>query len=96
MALGFGKSALIPIPIDTWGGKGGNGWKILTFSGYFKTRGGEHVVYAFMLHGSDQDYTMPLTRSAFAWLRVGAGRGAGGGRRRQEAAVRPSSPGHLS
>ena len=73
MALGFGKSALIPIPMETWGGKGGNGWKILTFSGYFKTKGGEHVVYAFMLHGSDQDYTMPLTRFAFAWLRTAMG-----------------------
>ncbi|AWN24518.1 serine hydrolase [Deinococcus irradiatisoli] len=69
MALGFGKSALIPIPIAEWGGKGGNGWKILTFSGYFKTKGGEHVVYAFMLHGSNQTYTMPLTRYAFQWIR---------------------------
>ncbi len=70
MALGFGKSALMPIPIAEWGGKGGNGWKILTFSGYFKTKGGEHVVYAFMLHGSNQTYTMPLTRSAFQWIRA--------------------------
>ena len=70
MALGCCKSALLPIPVETlWGGKGGNGWKILTFSGYFKTKGGEHVVYAFMLHGSTQTYTMPLTRHAFSWIR---------------------------
>ena len=73
MALGFGKSALIPIPVAEWGGKGGNGWKILTFSGYFKTVGGEHVVYSFMLHGSNQTYTMPLTRHAFAWIRSALG-----------------------
>lgn len=73
MALGCCKSALTPIPLETWGGKGGNGWKILTFSGYFKTLGGEHVVYAFMLHGSGQTYTMPLTRSAFKWIRSALG-----------------------
>ena len=73
MALGFGKSALLPIPVAEWGGKGGNGWKILTFSGYFKTLGGEQVVYAFMLHGSHQTYTMPLTRHAFSWIRSALG-----------------------
>jgi beta-lactamase class A len=73
MALGFGKSALLPIPVAEFGGKGGNGWKILTYSGYFKTKGGEHVVYAFMLHGSSQTYTMKLTRHAFSWIRAAAG-----------------------
>lgn len=73
MALGFGQSALLPIPMAEWGGKGGNGWKILTFSGYFRTLGGEHVVYAFMLHGSTQTYTMPLTRYAFKWIRSALG-----------------------
>ena len=73
MTLGCCKGGLLPIPIDTWGGKGGNGWKILTYSGYFKTKGGEHVVYAFMLHGSGQTYTMKLTRPAFAWLRASLG-----------------------
>jgi len=73
MALGCCKSGLTPIPLETWGGKGGNGWKILTFSGYFKTVGGEQVVYAFMLHGSAQTYTMRLTRPAFAWIRSALG-----------------------
>ncbi|GAA4003420.1 serine hydrolase [Deinococcus rubellus] len=92
MALGFGKSALLPIPIAEWGGKGGNGWKILTFSGSFKTKGGEHVVYAFMLHGSAQTYTMPLTRHAFAWIRSALGEilvAGDGGKPVQASAVQP-------
>ncbi len=70
MALGYGRSALRGVPVAEWGGKGGNGWKILTYTGYLKTVGGEHVVYAFMLHGSPQDYTMPLSLDAFAWIRA--------------------------
>lgn len=69
MRMGYGYSALRGFPIAEWGGKGGNGWKILTYTGYLKTTGGEHVVYAFMLHGSHQDYTMPLTYPAFQWIR---------------------------
>ncbi|CAM3155728.1 hypothetical protein DESA109040_00105 [Deinococcus saxicola] len=58
MALGFGKSALNWKPqINLFGGKGGNGWGILTYSGYFQTTGGRRVVYAFMQHGADQTYT---------------------------------------
>ncbi len=54
-----------------FGGKGGNGWGILTYSGYFQTRDGRHLVYAFMQHGADQSYTMPNTRRAFAWINAG-------------------------
>ncbi|WP_370519821.1 serine hydrolase [Deinococcus sp. AJ005] len=72
MALGFGKSALTWKPqINFFGGKGGNGWGILTYSGYFQTRDGRRVVYAFMQHGADQTYTMPNTRRAFAWINAG-------------------------
>ncbi|TSA83049.1 serine hydrolase [Deinococcus detaillensis] len=94
MALGCCKSGLLPIPVDTWGGKGGNGWKILTFSGYFKTKGGEHVVYAFMLHGSEQTYTMPLTRSAFKWIRSALGEilVAGDGGKTLDAPAPPPNP----
>lgn len=91
MALGFGKSALSWGPqITAFGGKGGNGWGILTYSGYFQTRDGRQVVYAFMQHGADQTYTMPNTRRAFAWINAGVeavlgpppktGAGAGQGR----------------
>lgn len=70
MRRGYGEAALRGFPITEWGGKGGNGWKILSYSGYLKTAGGEHVVYVFMLHGSQSDYTMPLTHAAFAWIRA--------------------------
>ena len=97
MALGFGRSALLPIPVAEWGGKGGNGWKILTFGGYFKTVGGEHVVYAFMLHGSNQTYTMPLTRHAFSWIRSALGEillpGDGGKVTAAASALKPGVPG---
>ncbi|AXG98054.1 serine hydrolase [Deinococcus wulumuqiensis] len=71
MATGFGRSALKAQHagnIDYFGGKGGNGWKLLTYSGYFQTRDGRRVVYAFMQHGADETYTMPNTRRAFAWI----------------------------
>lgn len=67
MATGFGRSRL-HVPLTTFGGKGGNGWRILSFSGYLHTAGGEDVVYAFMQHGADQEYTMPNTGAAFAWI----------------------------
>ncbi|CAM4455702.1 hypothetical protein [Deinococcus marmoris] len=72
MGLGYGRSALNWKPqINFFGGKGGNGWGILTYSGYFQTTDGRRVVYAFMQHGADQTYTMPNTRRAFAWINVG-------------------------
>lgn len=70
-ALGFGRSALreeAAHNVAAFYGKGGNGWRILTYTGYFQTKGGHHVVYAFMQHGADQTYTMPNTRRAFAWI----------------------------
>ncbi|WP_407570783.1 serine hydrolase [Deinococcus altitudinis] len=67
MASGFGRSRL-HTPLTLFGGKGGNGWRMLSFSGYLHTAGGEDVVYAFMQHGADQEYTMPNTGAAFAWI----------------------------
>ena len=67
MATGFGRSRL-RAPMIAFGGKGGNGWRTLTFSGYLHTAGGSDVVYAFMQHGADQEYTMHNTGAAFAWI----------------------------
>ena len=67
MALGFGGKR-IQAPFTYFGGKGGNGWRLLTYSGYFHTAGGEDVVYAFMQHGADQPYTMHNTGAAFIWI----------------------------
>ena len=67
MATGFGRGHL-HTPLTTFGGKGGNGWRMLSFSGYLHTAGGEDVVYAFMQHGADQEYTMHNTGAAFAWI----------------------------
>ena len=67
MATGFGRSR-IAAPLTYFGGKGGNGWRLLAFSGYLHTRGGEDVVYAFMQHGADQQYTMHNTSAAFRWI----------------------------
>lgn len=74
MAQGFGRSALKVQQrgnVAWFGGKGGNGWGILTYSGYVQTKDGRHLVYAFMQHGADQSYTMPNTRRAFAWINAG-------------------------
>lgn len=74
MALGFGRRALRAEAagnVAFFGGKGGNGWRLLTYSGYFQTKDGRQVVYAFMQHGADQTYTMPNTRRAFAWINAG-------------------------
>ncbi len=74
MQKGFGRYALKAQAADNieyFGGKGGNGWRILTYSGYFKTKDGRHVVYAFMQHAPDETYTMPNTRRAFAWINAG-------------------------
>lgn len=74
MEKGFGRYALkaqLAGNVQWFGGKGGNGWRILTYSGYFQTKDGRHVVYTFMQHGADQTYTMPNTRRAFAWINAG-------------------------
>lgn len=74
MATGFGRSALkaqMAGNVDYFGGKGGNGWQLLTYSGYFQTKDGQRVVYAFMQHGANETYTMPNTRYAFAWINAG-------------------------
>nr|WP_229783689.1 serine hydrolase [Deinococcus sedimenti] len=71
MATGFGKSALTITHqnrVAYVGAKGGNGWQLLTYSGYVETTDGRHLVYVFMQHGADQPYTMPNTRRAFAWI----------------------------
>lgn len=72
-ALGYGRSALRPevARVAEFAGKGGNGWRLLTYSGYLRTQDGRHVVYAFMQHGADETYTMPNTRRAFAWINQG-------------------------
>nr|WP_229784510.1 serine hydrolase [Deinococcus radiotolerans] len=71
MATGFGRSALTLTHqkrVKYVGAKGGNGWQLLTYSGYVETTDGRHLVYVFMQHGADQTYTMPNTRRAFAWI----------------------------
>ncbi|WP_019585802.1 serine hydrolase [Deinococcus apachensis] len=73
-AMGFGRPALKEETrhnVALFEGKGGNGWRILTYTGYVETKDGRHVVYAFMQHGSDETYTMPNTRRAFAWINAG-------------------------
>ncbi|WP_456829855.1 serine hydrolase [Deinococcus sp. UYEF24] len=98
MATGFGRSRL-HTPLTLFGGKGGNGWRMLSFSGYLHTAGGEDVVYAFMQHGADQEYTMPNTGAAFAWINAaiktvlleGDGGSAGQGRKATSAGGVPTS-----
>ncbi|MDL2344661.1 serine hydrolase, partial [Deinococcus sp. MIMF12] len=73
-AMGYGRSALPPEvagKVAAFAGKGGNGWRLLTYSGYLRTTDGRHVVYAFMQHGADETYTMPNTNRAFAWIGAG-------------------------
>ena len=67
MASGFGGSKL-RAPHVYFGGKGGNGHKILTMTGYFETPQGQRVVYVFMQHGAREDDTMQNIRPAFAWI----------------------------
>nr|WP_309572136.1 serine hydrolase [Deinococcus sp.] len=74
MALGYGRSALQlqrEAKVAWFGGKGGNGWRILTYTGFVELKDGRKVVYAYMQNGSDQTYTMPQTRRAFAWINAG-------------------------
>ncbi|WP_412029223.1 serine hydrolase [Deinococcus yunweiensis] len=74
MALGHGRSRLQVQRqgrVAYFAGKGGNGWRLLTFSGYVALKDGRQVVYAFMQHGSDQTYTLPQSRRAFAWISAG-------------------------
>lgn len=73
-AMGYGRSALPPEvagQVAAFAGKGGNGWRLLTYSGYLRTKDGRHFVYAFMQHGAQETYTMPNTRRAFAWIGAG-------------------------
>lgn len=82
-ALGFGRSALrleTRQEVAAFAGKGGNGWRLLTYTGYFRTTGGRHVAYAFMQHGSEETSTMPNTRRAFAWINAGVDAVLGGER----------------
>lgn len=74
MALGYGRSALQVQRegnVAWFAGKGGNGWRILTYTGFIALKDGRRVVYAFMQNGSDQTYTLPQTRRAFAWINAG-------------------------
>lgn len=74
LARGYGRTpidAALKGRVAAFGGKGGNGWRLLTYTGYVRTDDGRHVVYAFMQHGADQTYTMPNTRRAFAWITAG-------------------------
>ncbi|MFC6659232.1 serine hydrolase [Deinococcus multiflagellatus] len=74
MALGYGRSALTLThqgQVAYAAGKGGNGWRLLTYSGYVETKDHRHLVYVFMQHGAQQTYTMPNTRRAFAWINAG-------------------------
>lgn len=92
-ALGYGRSALRAESahnVVNFAGKGGNGWRILTYTGYFQTKGGRHIVYAFMQHGSDETYTMPNTRRAFAWINAGVDAVLRG--ERASLAAKPVSP----
>ena len=74
LATGYGRAALTAERagnVTAFAGKGGNGWRLLTYTGYLRTRGGRHVVYAFMQHGAKETYTMPNTSRAFAWINAG-------------------------
>lgn len=74
LSKGYGRYALKlhqANKVKYFGGKGGNGWRILTYSGYIETKDGRHLVYAFMQHGAAETYTMPNTRRAFAWINKG-------------------------
>ncbi|PTA69344.1 serine hydrolase [Deinococcus arcticus] len=74
MAMGYGRSGLTLTHqgrVAYAAGKGGNGWRLLTYSGYVRTKAGQHLVYVFMQHGARQTYTMPNTRRAFAWINAG-------------------------
>ncbi|MBB6098544.1 beta-lactamase class A [Deinobacterium chartae] len=73
MRLGFGQQLLEEKSL-VFGGKGGNGWRILTMTGYYQNARGEHVVYVFMNHESPQVYTLPETRRAFRWINAAARR----------------------
>ncbi|WP_261664058.1 serine hydrolase [Deinococcus sp. Marseille-Q6407] len=92
--LGYGKSALRAGQVgnlQTFYGKGGNGWRLLTYTGYFVTKDGHHVVYAFMQHGADQLYTMPNTHRAFAWINAAVDEVIGPQRRKPAASAATTS-----
>ena len=89
MATGFGRTRL-DFKTAEFGGKGGNGWRILTMTGYAVTPDGHHLVYVFMQHGADQTYTLPKNRLAFRWVNAAVQdllRGA-----HEQAAAKPAAP----
>lgn len=67
MASGYGQSKLT-VRHDQFGGKGGNGHKILSMTGYVHTLSGDHIVYVFFQHNPEESYTIPNLRSAFDWI----------------------------
>lgn len=58
----------LALPHHYFGGKGGNGWRILTYSGYLLGKDGKHYVYAFMNQESGHTYTIRDTGAAFQWI----------------------------
>ncbi|MFC5597656.1 serine hydrolase [Deinococcus cellulosilyticus] len=58
----------LALPHEYFGGKGGNGWRILTYSGYLLGKDGKHYVYAFLNQESGHTYTMRDTGAAFIWI----------------------------
>lgn len=75
-ALGYGKRALRfsdslegeKVTAETFAGKGGNGWRLLTYTGYVHTSDDRHYVYAFMQHGAHETFTLPNSSMAFQWI----------------------------
>ncbi len=91
MALGFGRTRL-DFKTAAFGGKGGNGWRILTMTGYAVTEDGHHLVYVFMQHGADQTYTLPKNRLAFKWVNAAVHDLQSGAGHEQAAAQRTPGP----
>ncbi|WP_170131019.1 serine hydrolase [Deinococcus yavapaiensis] len=61
-------------PFSYFGGKGGSGWRILTMTGYLELPSGEHIVYAFMNHGSAKTVnTLSDIPAAFEWINTAIG-----------------------
>ncbi|GGJ30409.1 serine hydrolase [Deinococcus roseus] len=58
----------LALPHLYFGGKGGNGWRILTYSGYLLGKDGKHYVYTFLNQESGHTYTIRDTGAAFIWI----------------------------
>lgn len=69
MNLGIGKGYL-QTPFVHFGAKTGNGWRILTISGYIKTKEGQDIIYVFFNKESPKTYTVGSRhmRAAFRWI----------------------------